>query len=127
MTTCCSHLKGSFYTFLTTHVDEVVLTMILLLEEFFAGIDDGRREQGTIIEELNDVKQRIHSIDIELVDHCRLAYILTRHDKPLEFFCSCLDSDRQGTTDRKQTAIKAQLTYQHVFAQAIAGNLVASC
>ena len=123
MTACSSHFKGTINALLTAHVGKVELIMLLLGKKLLACVDNRGGIQVSAVEELDNVEQGVHAIDLQLVDNGCLAHVLAWHDETFELLCARLDGDGQGATDGEQTAIEAQLAHEHVFTECVAGNL----
>ena len=98
--------------------------MCLIIVKFLAGINDGRRWVASIAHELDDFEKRFHAVNLKIVYDSRFPGVLFRYDKSLKVFGSCSDSYRQGTFNRLERTVKAQLAYHHVLFQMIFGNVV---
>ena len=124
MTAGCRYLERTFHAFLSSNVAEIVFKMTLLLVEFFAGIYFQGFIDGRAIEEVDHVHQGVHAINIEVVDHGSLAYVLTRHNQTFVFVCTSFDGDGQSTANRIQTAVKSQFAHHHKLFQLTAVYLI---
>ena len=100
--------------------------MCLVFVKFLAGVNDCRRRIASVAHELYDFEQRFHAVNLKVVYDSRFPSVLFRHNQSLKVLCSCSDGYRQGTFDRLERTVKAQLAYHHVLFQMIFGNVVVS-
>ena len=114
MTSGRRHLQGPLDTLLPFHIAKVIFEMVLLCKKLPAGVDDFRFIVRGAIQKLNDILQRLHAVDFQLVDHRRLADVLLRYDEPLELLLARPDGDGQCPPDGLQAAVQSQLTHQHI-------------
>ena len=98
--------------------------MCLVFVEFLAGVNDCRRRIASVAHELYDFEKRFHAVNLKIVYDSRFPSVLFRHNQALKVLCSCSDGYRQGTFDRLERTVKAQLAYHHVLFQMIFGNVV---
>ena len=98
--------------------------MCLVLVKFLAGVNDCRRRIAFVAHELYDFEKRFHAVNLKIVYDSRFPSVLFRHNQSLKVLCSGSDSYRQGTFDRLERTVKAQLAYHHVLFQMIFGNVV---
>ena len=98
--------------------------MCLVIVKLLAGVDNGRRRITSVAHELYDFEKRFHAVNLKIVYDSSFPGVLFRYDKSLKVLCSCSDSYRQGTFDRLERTVKAQLAYHHVLFQMIFGNVV---
>ena len=98
--------------------------MCLVLVKFLAGVNDCRRRIASVAHELYDFEKRFHAVNLKIVYDSRFPSVLFRYNQSLKVLCSGSDSYRQGTFDRLERTVKAQLAYHHVLFQMIFGNVV---
>ena len=98
--------------------------MCLVLVKFLAGVNDCRRRIASVAHELYDFEKRFHAVNLKIVYDSRFPSVLFRHNQSLKVLSSCSDGYRQGTFDRLERTVKAQLAYHHVLFQMIFGNVV---
>ena len=127
MTTGSRYLQRPLDAFLTFHIGEVVLIMALLGEEFLTCVDIFRLVASVAIHKPNDIHQRLHAVDFQLVDDSGLPDVLPWDDKSLELLLAGADGDGQRSADGLQVSVKSQLAYQHVFVESFALYLVVGC
>jgi hypothetical protein len=109
-----SHFKCSLYAFLSLYVSEIKLEMILLLVELFACVKDGRLVNRSTIEKGDNISERVHAVDLQIIDDSRLTNILAGHNEALVFLGSCLDGNRQCATNGLKGAVESQFPYKHI-------------
>ena len=107
MTSGGSDLQGTFHTLLPFHVGKVELKLVLLCIELLARVQILRFVSRRAIEELDDIHQRLHTIDLQLIDNRCLADVLSRNDEPLKLLLTSFDGYGQRTTDRLQMTVKS--------------------
>ena len=117
MSSCCSHLKGTFHTFLTFHVGKVEITGVLLRIEFLLCIDHCWLKRIASVEETDDVSQIPHTIDAEVIDDCCLTGILPCYQQTLELFLFGTNGYRENTADRLQLSVETEFAYEHIVMQ----------
>ena len=122
-----SHLKGALHAFLSAHIAEVKVVVVLLFEELAAGVDDGGLIRGVAIQELDDIHQRVHAIDFQLVHHSRFTDVLLWHEESLEMLFARTDGNGQRTAYGLQMAVETQLAHQHVLPQAFFRHVATGC
>ena len=71
-----SHLQGSFHAFLPFDIGKVQFIVVLLFVELTPCVNDSWLIAVVAIQEVDDVHQRVHTINFQLVDDSRLADIL---------------------------------------------------
>ena len=117
MPTCSCNFQGALDALLSFDITEVKVVLVLLLIELMAGIDHCGLVGVCAVKKLNDIHERLHTINLEVIDDGGLADVLFRNNQPLELFLTCPDGDGKCTADRLQAAVKSQLAYQHVLGQ----------
>ena len=100
MGTCSCDFQYSFYSFLTFDIRKIQLMCILLLIEFLSSINNHWLIFPGSIQKGNDISKIFHTIDIKIIDHSCLTYVIYRNNKSVEFFLSCLDCYWQDCPNR---------------------------
>ena len=107
MTTGGSNLQGSLNTLLTFDVGEVEVELQLLVIKLLARVDDCRFVGRRAVEEVDNIHQCLHAVDLQLVDDGRFADVLLGNDEALEFLLAGTDGDGQCTADRLQVTVQS--------------------
>ena len=127
MTAGGSHLQYTLDVLLPTDIGEVGIKLVLLGKEFLAGVDNGGLVLLAAIDEMDDIEQRVHAIDLEVVDDGGLTCVLSWHDESAVFQCPRLDGDGQCAAYGQQASVESQFAYHHVFPQQPLLYLVVGC
>ena len=99
MATGSGYLEGTLDVLLSANVGKVEVVVTLLLVELAAGIDDGGFEGCRAVEEVDDIGEVVHAIDLEIVHDGCLADVLSGHDESCKLFLPGLDGNGKGTAD----------------------------
>ena len=111
MSTGCRHLEGALDALLSLDVGKVQFKLGLLAVELLPRIDLGGHQVLPSVEEVHHLVQVLHAVDLEFVDHCRLAGVLPGHDDALITQLTRLDGDGEGSLDGLQAAVETQLAH----------------
>ena len=98
--------------------------MRLILIKLLASINNGRLESLFVTHKLYNIKQAVHTIDFEVIDHGRLTGVLHWHNQSLEVLCPGSNGNRQCSLDGLQRAVQTQLAYQHKFLEVRVGDVL---
>ena len=96
--------------------------MRLLLVKFASRVDVKWFESLSARKEIDDILQRLHAINLKVIDHGGLAHVLNRHEKPLELLFPRFDGDGQSTANRLQRPVEAQFADNHIAFQFLADD-----
>ena len=119
MSTSSSHLQGTLYAFLTTHIGKVEIKGVLVVVKLLTCINNGRFAILGTIQKGNHISDILHAVHLKLVYHSRFAHILLGNYQALKLLFACTDGYRQHTAYGFQFAIQAQLAYHHIILQCI--------
>ena len=98
--------------------------MALLFIEFSSGVNDGWLKLLSSIEEIDDIIERFHPVDIDLIDNGSFAYVLFGNDESFELFFSCAYGYRQGAAHWLQLPVQAQFAHHEIFVEMVAHHFV---
>ena len=115
VTTRSRYLQCTLHTLLAFHISKIKVEIILVFIKLLAGINKRRLMMRITIQETDDVRKVIHTIDIEIIDDSSLTDILARHQKSFELLFTGTDSNRKDTTDGLELSIETQFSYHHIF------------
>ena len=127
MSTSSCYFEGTLYVFLTSHIGEVEVEFVLLFKENLAGVIDKRLDIRLVRKKINDIKQCLHAIDVEIVYYGCFMFVFFWNDKTFETFFTCLDSNGKRTLYSLQFTIESQLSHHHVFVQVVGRHTLISC
>ena len=121
------YLKGALDVLLALDVGKVIGEDALGLGKLGAGVHDGGLQLDFAIEELHDLDEVVHTVDVEFVDHGRFKGIGPRHDETVQVEFTRQYRHGQGTLDGPQAAIKREFAHEHESLEPVGGYfLVAS-
>lgn len=117
---CRCHFESALHVLLSAHIGKVDVKLVLAFIEFLACVDDGGLKVFQPGDELDDVHDSVHAIDLEVVDHGCLHHVLPWHDEAFELLGTGADGYGQSALDGLQMAVETQLAYHHILVQAVA-------
>src|SRR5574344_1688862 len=127
MSTGCSDLQSTFYTFLSAHVGKIKFKLTLLFVKDLPGIYDCWFKRLFPVQETDDINDILHTIDIDVVDDGSLVNVLFGNDQPFVMFGTRLDGNGQGTPYRLESAVQSQFTYNHILIKMLCFDIAVSC
>ena len=119
-----SDLKGALDVLLPLDIGKIVGEDALCLGKLGSGIDHGGFQADVAIEELHHLREIVHAIDIQVVDHCRLHRIGARQDKAVQLQFAGQNRHGQRALDGPQTAVQRQFAHEHIAVQPLGRNLL---
>ena len=90
-----SHFEGPLHVFLSANVGKILFKPALLLVKLLARVDHGGLESLLIVEEHDYIKNGLHAVDFQFVDHGSLPHILLGHNETFEMLRTGPDGDGQ--------------------------------
>ena len=123
MPASASHLERTFDIFLSLDIGKIVGEHALRLSKLGAGVDNGGLEADVAIEELHHLREVVHAIDVEAIDHSRLEGIGPRQNETIQLQLTSHDGHGQGALDGPERAIQRQFAHKHVSAQLVGRDL----
>ena len=126
MTAGGSHLQGTLHALLSLHVGKVEVEAVLLLIEFPTGVHQRRFILSVSVQETDNIRQVVHSVDRQIVDDGGLTSILTRNEQSLEMLLPGSDGYRKSPTDGFQFPVQTELADHHIVGQHRLADLTVS-
>lgn len=109
-----SDLKGALDVLLAFDLGEVIGEDALCLGKLGAGIHHGGFQADVAVEELHHLREIVHAVDVEVVDHSGLQRIGARQDETVQLEFAGQDGHGQRTLDGAQAAVQRQFAHEHV-------------
>ena len=123
MATGSGNLEGTLDVLLSANVGKVEVVVTLLLVELATGVDDGGFEGCRAVEEVDDIGEVVHAIDLEIVHDGSFADVLPGHDESCKLFLPGLDGNGKGTADGQQTAVETEFAHEHELTETVGDDL----
>lgn len=111
------YFEGALHVFLSADIGEIELVLTLLLVEFTAGVNLCGVKMGAAVEEIDDIRQGFHAIDLDIIDYGGFADVLFGYNEASELLFTCLDGDGKCTANGLQASVESQFAYEHIVGQ----------
>ena len=122
-----SHFHCPFGTLLPSDIGKVGIKLALVFIELFACIYVDGLKLPLTRQKADNIHQRLHPIDFQIVHHSRLTHILNGNYQPLELLCTGTDGDGQCSLYWLEMTVKAQFSHHHVAFQVFTLHATTDC
>ena len=108
-----SHLNGALRVRLPLHITEIAPVVFHVLDHL-AREDPGGSEGAGFIDQVKRFHQSSNTIDLQFLDHRRLAGVLQRNNQPAETLLPCCGGDGEDAAHGTNRAVERKLAQQEL-------------